>query len=307
MAELGALAAVVDHHAPVAEAVAARLGCRALALKAALEDAAVTAVAVATQPRQHHAVGMAALAAGKHLLVEKPLTLDMAEARALVAAARARSRVLMVGHILRYHAAFVALEGLVGSAALGRLLRIEARRMSFGPLRADEDVLWCLAPHDVSMTLALMGGPPRTVEALAAHPVGRPIADTATLQLGFGSGATALIDVSWLHPVKVQRLTVIGTAAIAVFDDRAPWEGKLTVYPSGIRTGSDGPSLAQGDPLPQPLVPAEPLRAECLHFLDCVRSGGEPRTGGAEALGVMDVLARAARAMAWRDQQAEAQ
>lgn len=298
LAELGALAGVVDHHAGAARALGERHGCRALTLDAALADPAVAAIAIATQPARHLAVAMAALDAGRHLLVEKPLTLDLADAEALVRAARARSRVLMVGHILHYHPGFIALRRLVTEGALGRLRRIRATRLNLGAVRREESALWCLAPHDVSMVLALTGGPPESVTALADHPLGRPAADTATLRLGFAGGASAQIEVSWLHPFKEQRLVAIGTEAMAVLDDAEPWERKLVLHP--VRVGPDG-GICRGPPEPVALTPAEPLLEECRHFLACIADGTEPRTGGAEALAVMAVLAEAERVVACPD------
>jgi predicted dehydrogenase len=302
LAELDVLAAVVDHHPGNAKAAADRVGAPARPLDDVLADPSVAAVAIATQPRHHHPIGLAALAAGKHLFVEKPLTLDLGEARALIAAARARRRILMVGHLLRYHPAFVALADLVAAGRLGRILRLRAARLNLGRVRSDEDALWCLAPHDVSMALALVGGPPTTVETFAAHPLGRPIADAVVVQLGFATGATALIEASWLHPVKEQRLTVIGSEGMAVFDDCAPWERKLTLHRHRVGTGA----TMAGEAAPVPLDPTEPLRLELAHFLDSVHTGREPTTGSDEALAVMNVLARAALAMEREPRRAEA-
>jgi predicted dehydrogenase len=176
---------------------------------------------------------------------------------------------------------------------------VQARRLNLGRIRKDEDALWCLAPHDVSMVLALLGARPTSVNAFAEHLLlGQPPADAAVVRLAFAAGPTALIEVSWLNPVKEQRLTLIGSEGMAVFDDTAPWERKLVHFRHAVRMGADVPAIEPGEPTAVVLTPEEPLLAECRHFLDCVETGREPRTGPDEALAVMQVLDRAARAAA---------
>jgi predicted dehydrogenase len=200
----------------------------------------------------------------------------------------------MVGHLLQYHAGFAALRGLVEAGALGRLRRLQASRMNLGAIRREEDALWCLAPHDVSMILSLVGAVPDRVTAVAERVLGREAADAATMHLGFPGGATATVGVSWLHPVKEQRLVVVGSLAMAVFDDTLPWESKLTLYRHRVGPGR---RVERAEAEPVALVPEEPLLAQCRHFLDCVAHDRRPRTGPEEALRVMAVLDRAARAM----------
>jgi predicted dehydrogenase len=293
-AELGALAAVVDRNAARAGALSERYAVPALSLEAALADPSVAALSIATQPGLHHAIGMAGLEAGKHLLVEKPLTLVRAEAEALVREAGRRGLVLMVGHILRFHPAFAALARLAAAGALGTLRRIHASRLNLGAVRTQEDALWCLAPHDVSMILALAGEMPDAVTGFAEHVLGRRPADAAALRLGFPSGLSAMIQVSWLHPLKEHRLSVIGTEGMAVFDDTRTWPEKLTLYRH--RVGADL-AIERAGPEPVLLSEGEPLREECRHFLQCIAERRTPVTGGEEALKVMDVLARAAAAI----------
>jgi predicted dehydrogenase len=289
-AELGVLGAVADRDEARGRAVAEAHGVRFLTLEAILAEPAIGAICIATQPSTHHAIGMAGLAAGKHLLVEKPLTLDREEAASLVAEAAARDRILMVGHILQYHPAFAALRDLVAQGALGRLRRIHSSRLNLGAIRAEEGALWCLAPHDVSMILALAGESPARVEGFAEHVLGRAPADTATLRLDFATGLSAMIQVSWLHPVKEHRLSVIGEEGMAVFDDTRPWGEKLVLYRH--RVGPDL-AIARAEPEPVPVPEGEPLREECRAFLNAIETGTPPPTDGAEALRVMDVLARA--------------
>ena len=296
-AELGALEAVVDPHQETVAALSARHGARALSFEAALESPAVQGVAIVTQPSRHHALARRALEAGKHVFVEKPLALDRDEARDLAALAARTGRALMVGHILQFHPAFVALTALVREGRLGRLLRIQANRLNLGAVRREEDVLWCLAPHDVSMILALTGAMPSRITATGGYHLRETVADTATVQLWFPGGEQAQITASWLHPYKEHRLAVIGSEAMAVFDDGEPWERKLTLHPHRVVLEEGEPVLHKGESAPIPLERAEPLKAECAHFLDCMRSGARPLTDAEEALRVVEVLIRAADAM----------
>lgn len=297
-AGLGALAALVDPDVGAAKALAAQHGVPAVTFETALADPAIDAMVFAMPPSQNHAMGLRALEAGKHLFVEKPLALDLASAEDLCRAAERLGRVLMVGHILHYHAAFRALLAMVRSGRLGALRSIVASRLDLGRVRREEDVFWALAPHDISMVLALMGAEPETVEASAGYHLHPTIADVAGADLGFAAGGRAQIHVSWLHPFKEQRLTVVGTEAMAVFDDREPWERKLSVQPWSLGGAPEAPSTAKGEAAYVPVEPGEPLRAECLHFLRCVASGERPLTDGDEGLRVLRILARSGAAVA---------
>lgn len=297
-AELGALAALVDPDAGAAQALAVQHGVPAVTFEAALADPAIDAMVFAMPPSQNHAMGLRALEAGKHLFVEKPLALDLASAEDLCRAAERLGRVLMVGHILHYHAAFRALLAMVRSGRLGALRSIVASRLDLGRVRREEDVFWALAPHDISMVLALMGAEPATVEASAGYHLHPTIADVAGADLGFVAGGRAQIHVSWLHPFKEQRLTVVGTDAMAVFDDREPWERKLVLYAHRFDETTGVPVAIRAEPEPVAMEPGEPLREECRHFLHCVATGSTPLTDGWEALRVLRVLERASRAMA---------
>lgn len=296
-AELGALEAIVDPHRETVDALVARHGGRGLSFEEALADPAVQGVAIVTQPSRHHALARQALKAGKHVFVEKPLALSMAEARDLATLGAHCGRTLMVGHILQYHPAFLALKNVVREGRIGSLRRIQANRLNLGAVRREEDVLWCLAPHDVSMILSLTGEMPSRIEAIGGYHLREDVADTATLQLWFAGGEQAQVTVSWLHPYKEHRLAVIGSEGMAVFDDGEPWDRKLTLYPHRVAWNAGDAVLSKGEGTPVPLSAAEPLKAECAHFLDCIRSGARPATDGREALRVMEVLTRASDAM----------
>lgn len=294
---LGVLEAIAESDIAHARVHAEAHGVRALTPEAAIHDPAVTAVVVATTPASHHALATVAIAAGRHVFVEKPLALDLAAATDIAERARTAGVVLMTGHILRYHPGFAALQALVGEGRLGRLLRLHATRHAPGVIRAEEDALWCLAPHDISMLLALMGELPAEVTASGDHLLRPDVADAASLRLAFASGAVGVVNVSWLHPIKEHRLAVVGEQAMAVFDDCAPWDRKLMLYPHRLVRDGATPRLDPAEGVAIELARDEPLLAECRHFLDCIATGATPLSGADEALAVMSVLQRAADAM----------
>ena len=296
-AELGALAGVVDADASLAAEQAGRYGVPALSFEAALSDESIEGLVFALPPAQNLPLGSRALEAGKHLFVEKPLALSVADGERLCEIARHHDRRLMVGHILQYHPAFAALAGLVREGRLGRLMSLVSTRLDLGAIRRQEDALWALAPHDVSMVLALSGAEPARVEAFGGYHTHPGIADTTTVALSFADGATAEIRSSWLHPYKEQRLVVVGTEAMAVFDDRAPWDSKLVLYGYRITETGGTALIERSEPESIAVEQGEPLRLECLHFLHSIRTGAVPRTDGHEGLRVLRVLEDASRAL----------
>jgi predicted dehydrogenase len=283
-AELGSLAAVVDHHADVTASLAATYGVPALSFDDVLADASIDAVVFALPPSQNVPLGMRALAAGKHLFVEKPMALGVADADTLCRQADRLDRRLMSGHILQYHPAFGALRDLVRDRALGPLLSMTSTRLDLGRIRREEDALWALAPHDVSMILALAGAEPDTVSASGGFHTHPAIADAASVSLGFADGLRAEIRVSWLHPVKEQRLVVVGRDAMAVFDDREPWESKLVLYRHRLteRGGRIHADRAEPEPVTVPQSEPLPKRVPALPRLHSRRrAAAERRLGGA--------------------------
>lgn len=297
-AELGALGAVVDGDPETAARIADQHGVPARSLDEVLEDDRIAALAFATPAETHAALASRALAAGKHVYVEKPLALDTGDARRLIDAAAAAERVLMVGHLLQYHPVFLRLRDLVADGALGRLRYVYSNRMSLGKFRTEENVLWSFAPHDVSMILGLAGEEPARVTAQGASFVTPGLADWATVQMSFPSGLRAHVQASWLHPFKEHRLVAIGTEGMAVFEDSLPdWHEKLKFYRHGIDASGPVPVPVKAEPERVPVEPGEPLKEECRHFLDCAAAGRAPRTDGSEGLRVLRVLESAESAL----------
>ncbi|MGD8818084.1 MAG: Gfo/Idh/MocA family oxidoreductase, partial [Acidobacteriota bacterium] len=295
--QIGALASVCDVDSEVATEQARRCGVAARDLEEILADDTIAAVAIAAPAAAHAELAGQALRAGKHVFVEKPLALRATDAEELIALAEERDRVLMVGHLLHYHPAFLALRELIAAGRLGRLQYIYSNRLNLGKIRREENVFWSFAPHDISMILALTGEMPSSVSAKGASYLHNVIADVTNTYLSFPSGINAHIFVSWLHPYKDQKLVVVGSEGMAVFDDTKPWSEKLRLYAHRIGWRDGAPEAERAEAELIRLAEAEPLRLECEHFLECVESGQRPRTDGAEGLAVLRVLEAAEAAL----------
>lgn len=296
-AQLGALVAVVDADADNAAALASQHSVPARNLDEVLAAPDVDAVVIAAPAKDHAALALRALDAGKHVFVEKPLALDVAAAEQVVAAAQRSRLTLMVGHLLQYHPAFLAMRSMVEDGRLGQLRYLYSNRLNLGKIRREENILWSFAPHDLSMLLALVGESPDDVTAVGATFLSDDVPDVTTTHMSFPSGPRAHVFVSWLHPFKEQRLVVVGADAMAVFDDTAPWDSKLVVFEHAVTWDGEVPVPVRGEPSPVALDEAEPLRLECEHFLRCVATGDTPRTDGEEGLRVLRVLDAAQRSL----------
>ena len=267
-------------------------------LDALLADESVTAVAIATPAATHGDLARQALEAGRHVFVEKPLCLDLAEADGLDALASERGLTVMVGHLLLYHPAFVALRELLREGRLGRLRYVYSTRASLGKIRREENALWSFAPHDVSMILQLTGALPERVTCSGGAWLHPPVADTSLTHMTFPGGLQAHIFVSWLHPYKDHKLVVVGEDAMAVFDDVETGAGKLRYYRHQVGWNGDIPAIDKADAEPIPYGNEEPLARECAHFLDCVRDGARPLSAASEGRRVLSVLDACERALA---------
>jgi UDP-2-acetamido-3-amino-2,3-dideoxy-glucuronate N-acetyltransferase len=292
-AALNALAAVVDRDHSSAKSLCDQHGATVASFEDVLLNESIAAIAVATPAVSHHGLAKAALEAGKHVFVEKPLALTLSEAEELVTIAERLDRRLMVGHLLQYHPAFNKLKDLVREGRLGRLRYLYSNRLNFGKIRREEDILWSFAPHDLSMILSLVGQEPDRVETVGSYYLHQRIADVTTTHLSFHGGERAHVFVSWLHPFKEQKLVVVGDEAMAVFDDGEPWERKLLMFPHRINWRDGLPSPQKAESVTVPVEQGEALQAECQHFLHCIAIGATPRTDGQEGLRVLRVLTRA--------------
>jgi UDP-2-acetamido-3-amino-2,3-dideoxy-glucuronate N-acetyltransferase len=261
-----------------------------------LADDRISAVAIATPAETHGDLVRKALFAGKDVFVEKPLCLSQEQGRSLISLASARQRILMVGHLLWYHPAILKLKRLIDDGELGRIRYIYSNRLNLGMIRREENILWSFAPHDISVILGLIGEMPEHVEAQSGNYLHDRIADVTVSLLSFPSGIKAHVFVSWLHPYKEQKLIVVGERQMAVFDDVAN-DSKLVLYPHVIVWKGQTPVPNKANGRPVAIEKAEPLRAECEHFLDCLRHRQAPRTDGQEGLRVLTVLQQCQNAL----------
>jgi UDP-2-acetamido-3-amino-2,3-dideoxy-glucuronate N-acetyltransferase len=266
------------------------------AFDAVLSDPETAAVVIATPAVTHGELVRQALLADKDVLVEKPLCLSGEEGQKLVALALERERILMVGHLLWYHPAVLRLKKLIEEGDLGRIQYIYSNRLNLGKIRAEENILWSFAPHDISVILGLLGEMPNSIDAQGGNYLHDEIADVTVSLLSFSSGVKAHIFVSWLHPFKEQKLIVVGDRQMAVFDDLESGN-KLVLYPHAINWKNHLPIPTKAKAVTVPVEPTEPLREECLHFLQCIQTRETPRTDGNEGLRVLTVLQQCQEAL----------
>lgn len=265
----------------------------------------IDAVAIATPVPRHHHLALKALQAGKHVLVEKPIAASVREAEEIVDEGKRQDRVVMVGHTFEYNPAVEAVKEIISSGELGEIYYVNATRVNLGLFQSDINVVWDLAPHDISILRFVLGLDPVRVSARGGAYVQREegIHDVAYLTLQFPNGVLADIRVSWLDPCKIRRYTVVGSKKMLVYDDIEP-ENKILIYDKGVDVPPYSDTEEQfhlsyryGDVDAYPVDWVEPLRAECQHFLDCIREGQVPRSSGSVGLRVVEALEAAQRSL----------
>jgi len=286
---LGALHAVADANAARAEGFASEQDCLAIAPDALFTRNDVDAVVMALPPQFHAATAEKAVANGKDVLVEKPIALTVEDAERAVRAAEAAGRVFMVGHVLRFHPAFEKLKSLVDEGELGEVRYIHSHRLGLGKFHTENDALWDLAPHDLSMILAITGAEPVEVRGEGAALLDH-LSDFAHLHMRFPNNIRGHLFTSRLNPYRERRLTVVGTKAMAVFDDVEPWERKLAVYRHAVWQDSGHWAFTANEPSYVPVAQGMPLTRELEHFIHCIRTRERPRTDGEEAVRVLRIL-----------------
>jgi UDP-2-acetamido-3-amino-2,3-dideoxy-glucuronate N-acetyltransferase len=296
--QMGNLVAVCDPSPAVLDEVrAAYKGIDATSdIDRILADPRVDAVALAVPAEQHYTLTKKTMLAGKDAFVEKPLALEVPQAEELVDLAAREKRVLMVGHILEYHPAVRKLKEFVEAGELGEIHYVYSNRLNLGKVRKEENILWSFAPHDISVILLLTGTLPEWASTSGENYLRHDIADVTMTCLAFPGRLRAHIFVSWLHPYKEQKLVVIGSRKMAVFDDVAK-EGKLKIFDKGIEWKDGEPVIRQTAESTLFFPEIEPLREELAHFVDCVRTRRAPRTDGVNGLKVLRVLDACQRSM----------
>lgn len=253
------------------------------------QDDSIDGIVVATPAEFHYEVAKEALLAGKDVFVEKPLALKVREGRDLVTLAEEKKRILMVGHLLEYHPGVIKLKELISSGELGKINYIHSTRLNLGKFRTEENILWSFAPHDISVILLLLGEMPREVSAHGGSYLNQGVADVTMTTMDFPSGVKSHIFVSWLHPYKEQKLVIVGDRKMAVFDDVVP-KNKLLLFSHRIDWIDRVPVPRKEDAEVIHFEMEEPLRSECLHFLECIESRAKPRTDGENGMRVLEIL-----------------
>ncbi|GAB4336200.1 MAG: Gfo/Idh/MocA family oxidoreductase [Candidatus Abyssubacteria bacterium] len=266
-----------------------------------VEDPDVAAVVVASSAITHYPFAKAALESGKHVYVEKPLALNPSHADEMVALAESKGLKLMVGHLLLYHPAVAHLKRLVSSGELGEVYYIYSQRVNLGRIRQDENALWSFAPHDISVILHLLEQVPVSVSARGESYLRRGVEDVVFVNLKFQNRKMAQLQLSWLDPHKVRKITIVGSKKMVVFDDVESTE-KLKIFDKGAvnvtyESYGDSITLRFGDISIPHIRMTEPLRAECQHFVDCILNNTRPLTDGSDGARVVRILEAAQRSM----------
>jgi predicted dehydrogenase len=263
-------------------------------VKPILQDPEVKGMVIASSAVSHFPLAREALMAGKDVLVEKPMALNMSDAEVMVRMAEEKNQILMVGHLLIYHPVVDRLKEMIASGELGKIYYIYTQRVNLGVIRQDENALLSFAPHDLSVILYLMDEEPVDVSAHGESYIQKGIEDVVFLNLRFSDGKIANIQLSWLDPHKLRRITLVGSKKMVVFDDMEASE-KLKIYDKGVRnlsydTYGEYLSLRFGDITIPNVKMVEPLRAEAEHFIHCIESRKKPKTGGMDGLKVVKIL-----------------
>lgn len=266
-----------------------------------LADASVDAVVVSSSAVTHYPLAKTALEAGKHVYVEKPLALNAPHAEELVSLADSKNLKLMVGHLLLYHSAVTKLKELVDAGDLGEVFYVYSQRVNLGKIRQDENALWSFAPHDISVILYLIGQAPESVSARGESYLQTGVEDVVFINMKFPNRKMAQIQVSWLDPHKIRKLTIVGSKKMVVFDDMENTE-KLKIFDKGVTSQmyesyGDSITLRFGDINIPKISMTEPLRAECQHFASCIENDTQPLTDGADGARVVRILEAAQKSM----------
>lgn len=267
----------------------------------ALKDDQVQAIIVATGAASHYELAKKALEAGKDVFVEKPITLNVSHAKELVDIAAAKDRILMVGHLLKYHPAVIMLKDYIDKGEIGDIFYAYSTRVNLGQVRKDENALWSLGPHDISVLLYLIDDEPVEVSARGESYLREGVEDVVFVSIKFKSKVGAHMQLSWLDPHKVRKMTVVGSKKMIVFDDMESSE-KVRLYDKGAYfpdydTFGEYISLRFGDIYIPKVDGGEPLRTECQHFVDCVENRTTPISDGLDGLKVLQILDAAERSI----------
>ena len=268
-----------------------------------VDDPEVDAIVIATPVHLHSNMAKKSLLAGKHTFIEKPMALSAAECHELIELAAMTRRTLMVGHTFIYSSPVRRIKGIIDSGDIGMVQYISSRRLNLGLFQKDINVTWDLAPHDISIILYLLGKVPISVNCQGTANVNKGIEDVTNMSLNFADGGFATIHSSWLDPNKVREMVIVGSKRMIVYNDNEPLE-KIKIYDKRVETPPHYDTFAEfhysyhyGDMYAPYIKQTEPLKVECQHFLDCIRTGAQPQSSGVEGLQVVQILESSTRSL----------
>ena len=292
--ELGCLNSVSDVDGELAKSRANDFGVPYKSFEEILLSNEIQGVVIAAPAFLHAKLAISAMNSGKHVFVEKPMAINLKEANEMIKASKNNSTALMVGHLLQYHPVFTKLRNMVEKGEFGKIQYIYSNRLSFGKIRSEEDVVLSISPHDISMVLSLAGSKPVSVKRDSLSILQKGIDDIARLNIEFSDGLKSDINVSWVNPIKEQKLVLIGETGMAIFDDTLQWKQKLAIYDHKVNF--DDMSVLKSNPIYIEVPEAEPLKEECSYFYNVVDGKSDPITNGEEGYSVLSVLEAAEKA-----------
>jgi predicted dehydrogenase len=268
-----------------------------------IEDTAIDAIVIATPVHLHYEMARKSLEAGKHTFLEKPMASSAAECKDLIKLAMAKQLTIVVGHTFIYSATVRKIKEIVSSGDLGEIQYISARRLNLGLFQTDINVTWDLAPHDISIIIYVLDRIPISVNCQGKAHVNPNIEDVTGMTLNFNNGAFATIQSSWLDPNKIREMTFVGSKRMLVYNDVEPIE-KIKIYDKRVETPPHYDTFAEfhysyhyGDMYAPYIKQYEPLRLECQEFLDSIKTGSKPETGGLEGLHIVQILEAASKSL----------
>ena len=297
LSEIGSLAGVYDIDSDVADRTALKYDVPVIHIDEIYCHPGIDGVVIAVPASQHAALAKRALESGKHVFVEKPLALKTEDALCLNELSQKLKRVFMVGHLLQYHSAYRELKKLVLAGTIGNVQHIYSKRLNLSKTETMENVVWSLAPHDISMILDIVGELPEWVSSEGDALLNPALEDIAEIHMAFKNGVKAHVHVSWLHPFKETSIVIIGETGMLVFDDMQAWEKKVQLHPHQVKLINNVSQVEKGEVIYYPIEAMEPLKQECLHFIQCIQTNQTPKTDGAEGTRVVQVLDAAQRSL----------
>ena len=298
--ELNSLYCICEQDERIANSFTKKFNVPNYSFEQILADNNIIGIILSVPAKYHSKMAIKAMNSKKHVFVEKPLAMNIVEAKSMIEASKKNKVNLMVGHLLQYHPAFIKLKKLCYEGKIGNIKNIYSNRMSMGKVRSEEDVVWSFAPHDISMILSLINDPIKSIYASGNSILQNGISDIASIEIAFADNIKAKISVSWLHPFKEHKLTVIGEKGMIVFDDTQEWDAKLRLIDYSIEESVKDIQLIKKESTISSNQ-SEPLKEECIHFINLINKQAINITDGYEGLNVLKVLTEASRSLKKED------